>query len=160
MLLTICIWSLSQSHNVSMRRNNTLFTCTSFYHSYLWGKETRMLCKDQLCVCHPLCYVTSILLKNESKDEMVWIQLKHKLSYKGHYQDMHVDTGKIKTALNYLTINNIWYKDVTINPHWINTLGKLTKYRLKKKLLKLMKRLKFLLIMKLQTSKMMMHQKY
>ncbi len=54
---------------------------------------------------------------------MVRMKLKRKLSYKGLYQDMHVDTGNIKNGLNYyLIISKTWYKDVAINPHWVNTL--------------------------------------
>lgn len=53
---------------------------------------------------------------------MVRMKLKRKLSYKGHYQDMYVDTGNVKNGLNYLLINNTCYKDVSINPNWINTL--------------------------------------
>lgn len=35
---------------------------------------------------------------------------------------MNVDTGNIKNDLNYLILNNTWYKDVSMNPNWINTL--------------------------------------
>lgn len=75
-----------------------------------------------VCVPSNLSHVTSILPRDESEDKMVRMKLKRKLTYKGHYQDMHVDTGNIKNGLNYLILNNTRYKDVSINPKWINTL--------------------------------------
>lgn len=49
-----------------------------------------------VCVLSNLSHVTSILLRDESEDKMVRMKLKRKLTYKGHYQDIHVNTGNIK----------------------------------------------------------------
>ena len=50
------------------------------------------------------------------------MKLKHKLTYKGHYQEKHEDTGNITNGLHDLILNNTWYKDVSNNSNWVNTL--------------------------------------
>ncbi|XP_070566454.1 uncharacterized protein [Ptychodera flava] len=78
-----------------------------------------------VCVPSSVEKGTSVLPRQESDDQMIRIKLKRKLSYKGHYQYLYVNDLKIKTALQYLTMNNKWYSGISFNKDWRNPLSRI-----------------------------------
>ncbi|XP_062571568.1 uncharacterized protein LOC134233602 [Saccostrea cucullata] len=61
---------------------------------------------------------TSSLPLNQGENLLLRVKLKRKLSYKGYFEYQFVNPNQISAALNYLKLNNQWYKDVKINENW------------------------------------------
>lgn len=78
------------------------------------------------------------------------VNSKHKLTYKGHYEDQCVDTMRVRKAVQYLKETNVYYKDKEFVE---NTNMRLLKRRLivmqkvRKRLQKVGKQLQMLLKM-------------
>ena len=78
-----------------------------------------------VCVPSNVNQVTTMLPRNDGNDLMLRIKLKRKLTYKGHYEYKHVHTNNVYNALEYLKLNNKWYRDISINKEWVNPLDKI-----------------------------------
>src|SRR4029434_6369578 len=66
-----------------------------------------------VCVPSNVNQVTTMLPRNDGNDLMLRIKLKRKLTYKGHYEYKHVHTNNVYNALEYLKLNNKWYRDIS-----------------------------------------------
>ncbi|XP_006820870.1 uncharacterized protein LOC100373785 [Saccoglossus kowalevskii] len=78
-----------------------------------------------VCVPSSIDKAISVLPRCEVDDQMIRVKLKRKLSYKGHYQYQFVNDSHIKTALEYLHVNNKWYNNVRFNETWTNPLARI-----------------------------------
>uniref|UniRef100_UPI00358EA4AB uncharacterized protein n=1 Tax=Myxine glutinosa TaxID=7769 RepID=UPI00358EA4AB len=75
-----------------------------------------------ICVPSNVQKAITVLPRCGSDDQMIRVQLKRKLSYKGYYLYQFVNKAHIQNALNFLVQNNKWYADVAFNKDWINPL--------------------------------------
>ena len=65
---------------------------------------------------HPVC---DLLPRLPSQAQIVPMKLKRRLCYKGHYMYEYVRPVQVLAALEWLKNNNPFYKDVTIDRHWV-----------------------------------------
>ena len=63
------------------------------------------------------------LPRQNSEDELIRVKLKRKWCYRGYYRYKFVNKDKVLKALQYLSKNNKWYSDITINEEWSNDLS-------------------------------------
>ena len=84
------------------------------------GKQ-RHIHEPAINVLSNLDFVCTVLPRLPSESELIPLKLKQKLSYKGHYMYDYINPTKVLNALKWLKINNILYKDITINSNWVES---------------------------------------
>ena len=62
--------------------------------------------------------VTEILPRTPTQAGFVPLKLKRKSDYKGHYSFQYVRPDKIRSAFQWLLLNNVLYNDVKVNDTW------------------------------------------
>ena len=65
---------------------------------------------------HPVCDLLPML---PSQAQIVPMKLKRRLCYKGYYMYEYVRPAKVLAALEWLKNKNPFYKDITIDQHWV-----------------------------------------
>lgn len=73
-----------------------------------------------MCVPANIVQTNNLLPQSNMEGSLLAVNLKRKLTYKGHYEYQFVDTVHIRQALQCLNMSNIHYKDVEFNEDWLN----------------------------------------
>ena len=81
------------------------------------------------CVPANIVQTSNLLAHSNMEGSLLHIKLKHKLTYKGHYEYQFVGTMHIRQALQYLKQTNVYYKDVDFNEGWLNDFCRETRSR-------------------------------
>ncbi|XP_062574797.1 uncharacterized protein LOC134236639 [Saccostrea cucullata] len=66
-----------------------------------------------ICVPSDMKKTASLPMKQD-ENLLLRVKLKRKLNYKGYFEYQFVNMSHVMTALSYLKLNNLWYKDVRI----------------------------------------------
>ncbi len=75
-----------------------------------------------VCVASKFAENFNILPRTD--DQLIFVKLKRKLTYKGYHENQYVNTNKIKNALSYLQQHNRFYEDISVDYGWHNPLSR------------------------------------